>query len=68
MPGATASAQRLTSSLRCYADDDLAEIASVEHTDKGFRRSLKTVDDVLTISDAPIRDSGSNLTYSNFTG
>jgi len=31
MPGATASAQRLkVSSLRCYVDDDLAEIASLE--------------------------------------
>jgi hypothetical protein len=63
MPGATAGAQRLTvTPLRSDADDDLAEIASFEHTDEGFRRSLKTVDDVLTISDAPIRDSGSNLT------
>ena len=47
--------------LGVHADDQLAEIASFQHADKGFGRLLQTVDDILAVADAAVGDAGSDL-------
>ena len=49
------------SALGVHADDQLAEVASFQHTDKGFGRLLQTVDDILAVADAAVGDAGSDL-------
>src|SRR5687767_14691391 len=63
-PWATSSVQppRLAvSALGVRADDQLAEVASSQHADKGFGRLLQTVDVVLAVADAAVGDAGSDL-------
>ena len=63
-PWATSSVQppRLAvSALGVHSDDQFAEVASFQHADKGFGRLLQTVDDVLAIANAAVRDAGSDL-------
>jgi hypothetical protein len=43
-------------SLSAYSHYRLTEIPSVEHSDKGFGRSLETVDDIFPITDPSISD------------
>ncbi len=40
------------------ADDQLTDVASAQHADKGFRRPLQAIEDVLTIADAAIGHAG----------
>jgi hypothetical protein len=47
--------------LGVHADDQLAEVASFQHADKGFGRLLQTVDDILAVADAAVGDAGSDL-------
>src|SRR5882724_91212 len=47
--------------LRCHSHNDLAEVASFQHADKGFGRLVQTVEDVLAIANAAVRDAGSDL-------
>jgi hypothetical protein len=48
--------------LCTHPHDQLAEIASFQHADERFGRVLKTVDDVLAITDAVVGDAGTDLT------
>ena len=47
--------------LRCHVHNDLAEIMTIEHADKGFGRLLQTVDDILAVADTAVGDAGSDL-------
>lgn len=47
--------------LGVHPDDQLPEVASLEHADEGSRRALETVDDVLTVADAAVADAGTDL-------
>src|SRR5215831_2242357 len=44
--------------LCAHSDDQLPEVASLKHADEGFGRVLETVDEILAIADAAIRDTG----------
>jgi hypothetical protein len=44
-----------------HADDQLAEAASFQHGDQGFRRPLQTVDEVLAITDTASGDAGADF-------
>jgi hypothetical protein len=47
--------------LSSHSDHNLAEIMSIEHPDKGCGRLLETIDDVLAIANAAVRDAGADL-------
>jgi hypothetical protein len=42
-------------------DDELAEVAPLQHADKGLRRLLQPFDEVLAIPDAAVGDAGADL-------
>src|SRR6266849_2927659 len=49
------------SALGVHADDQLAEVASLQHADKGCGRLLQTVDEVLAVADTAVGDAGTDL-------
>src|SRR5215510_9107668 len=49
------------SALDVHADDQLAEVASLQHADKGCGRLLQTVDEVLAVADTAVGDAGTDL-------
>jgi len=51
--------------VRRDAHDELAEIASVEHSDEGFRCVFQAVYDVLTIANAAVGDAGTDFRAGN---
>src|SRR6267142_3227400 len=44
-----------------HPDDELSEVASLQHSDEGAWRVFETVDDVLTVADATRGDARTNL-------
>src|SRR6266436_6166551 len=49
------------SALGIHSDDQLAEIASFQHADKGFGGLLQTVDDIFAVADAAVDDACTDL-------
>jgi len=54
---------RCDAALGVHADDQLAEVASFQHADKGFGRLLQAVDDILAITDTAVGDAGTGFAY-----
>jgi len=44
-----------------HPDDQLAEVASLQHSDESAWRVFETVDDVLAVANATSGDAGTNL-------
>src|SRR5580765_2646937 len=42
-------------------DDELAEVAPLQHADEGLRRLLQAVDEVLAIPDVAVSDAGADF-------
>ena len=47
--------------LCAHSDDQLAEVASLQHADESFGRVLQIVDEVFAITDAAIGDAGADF-------
>src|SRR5262249_59300531 len=47
--------------LPAHPDNELAEVAPLQHADEGLRRPLQPIDEVLAIADAATRDAGTYL-------
>src|SRR5437016_9087960 len=52
---------RASQDLGGHPDDQLSEVAPLQHSDESARRVFETVDDVLAVADATIGDAGADL-------
>ena len=53
---------RASQDLGGHPDDELAEVAPLQHAEKGCGRLFQAIHDIFTIADAAIGDPGTDLT------